>query len=171
MTTKESLYSLVQQANALSQALAESGGELTPELEALVAHLDISIPAKIDGYQVVLDRLDLESAYYKAKADYYAKIARGHGALKDRLKDAIKQSLCALGATEIRGVDSRFVLSTSTPALVIDESRLDKEYMLVTYSPDRERIKKDLKSGKKIAGAELRPSQALRSFANKRSQQ
>lgn len=166
----DSLYGLVQQANTISRMLAESGGEITPELEALMANVDVKMPEKIDGYHVVLERLEVEAKYWKDKSAAYALMAKAHTAMHDRIKDRLKDAMKALGVDEIKGHDVRFKLSNVKPALVIDESKLDPSYtMVVTETvPDKERIRAALTEGAKIQGAQLVQSQSLRPYLNKK---
>ena len=48
------LYELTAAQSAIEYALYENGGELTPELEAQLAETREALPAKIDGYNHIL---------------------------------------------------------------------------------------------------------------------
>lgn len=167
---QDTLFSLVQQANVISRMLAESGGEITPELDALMANVDVKLPEKIDGYHVVMERLEVEAKYWKDKSTAYALMAKAHTAIQEKIKERLKEAMKALGVDEIKGHDVRFKLSNVKPSLVIDEAKLDPSYtMVVTETvPDKERIRAALSEGARIPGAQLVPGQSLRPYLNKK---
>lgn len=167
----ESLYSLVAQANALSRMLAETGGEITPEIESLMSNVDVKLPEKVDGYAVVMERLELEAKYWKDKAASYSLMAKSLASLQDKLKERLKEAIKALGVDEIHGNDVRFKLSGVKPALVLDESKLDPSYLMTVTEtvPDKERIRAALQEGAEISGASLVQSVSLRSYLNKKA--
>lgn len=169
-TQKESLFSLVAQANQVTHLLAETGGEITPELEAMMTKVDVGIPAKIDAYKVVMERLEAESEYWKLKASQYSSMARSLQALSDKLNDSIKGAMKAMNLTEIAGNDYRFKLAAVKPSLKLDVDKLDKTYLTVvqTTVPDKERIRAALQEGAEITGASLETSVSLRSYLNKK---
>lgn len=166
----DNLYSLVQQANVLSRMLAETNGEITPEIDALMANVDVKLPEKVDGYAIVLERLEFEESYWKGKANAYALIAKAHKALQERLKDRLKEAIQALGTDEIKGNDVRFKLSRVKPALVLNELKLDPTYKMTVTElvPDKDRIRAALQEGAVIEGAELKESVSLRPYLNKK---
>lgn len=165
----ESLRALVAQATNLSTALIESGGELPPEMEAALTEIDVKLPIKIDGYAVIMERLEMESEYWKQKAELYVDISRGCLKARERLKESLKFAMGQLGADELKGIDVRFKLSNAKPKLVINEALLETGYLIAqTVSvPDKKRIEQDLKDGIAIEGAMFMESKSLRSYANK----
>lgn len=155
---KETLFNLVVQANSISQALCESGGELTPQLEALMAHVDTAFPAKVESYHIVMERMTVEAEYWKEKASVYLKIAKAHDALQERLKASIKDGMIALGKDEVMGESIRFKLSPTKGALVIsDETKLPDEYLMIETKkvPDKEKIRASLEAFATVPGASL----------------
>lgn len=172
MEQKQSLFEIVFQSQVLTQQIIEAGGELSPELEQALEQVDLAITAKVDGYNAVMDRLELEATYWKAKADMYSKIAKAHTAAQDRMKNAIKQAMQAMGKTEVCGDDVKFKLANAQPKLILDEAKIPKEFKMIvtTHVVDKERIKTALKEGFAVAGAQLEPSVALRAYVNKKEQ-
>lgn len=164
------LYAIVAEFNSITQKLVESGGELTPELEAMFDFNQVTLQTKVDNYAIIDERLALESDYWKAKADEMRKIAKGFESARKTLRDRLKDAMKAMGTDDLRGQDKRFKLSASKPALVIDESRLPKEFTMVISSivPDREKIQAAIADGFDVPGASLEPVTALRVYANKK---
>ncbi len=167
---KETLRTLVQQSNDLMSQLAEAGGELTPELESQLAHVELSLPEKIDSYSHLMDKLDLEIEMWKQKADFYYSIAKSCKNVKERLKENIKFAMQEMTVSEIKGNDVRFKLSNSKPTLLIDEELIDPLYtsQVTTTVIDKKRIEEDLKNGVPVAGARLVENVSLRTYANRR---
>lgn len=167
---KETLRTLVQQSNDLMMQLAESGGELTPELESQLANVELALPEKVDSYAHLIDRLDVEIETWKQKADFYSAIAKSCKNVKERLKENIKFAMQEMTVSEIKGNDVRFKLSSSKPSLQIDESLIDPLYtsQVTTTVIDKKRIEEDLKAGVPVAGARLIENVSLRTYANRR---
>lgn len=164
------LFELVAEANGITKAIIEAGGELSPELETALINIDLAMAEKVDGYDHVMERLEHEAEYWKAKADAYAKIAKAHANAKERMKNAIKSAMQAMEKTEVKGVDVRFKMTPVKPKLVIDQATLDPSYLMqvTTSVPDKERIEMALRLGDEVMGAKLEQSFALRSYANKK---
>ena len=164
----ESLFSLVSQANTLSRMLVETSGEITPEIEALMAHIDVSMPGKVDGYATVIERLEVEAQYWEDKANAYYQVAKAHKTLRERLLAAIKQAMIAMNTDELKGIDVKYKLSNSKPALVIGDD-LDPAWKLTITEvvADKERIRSALELGNIIKGAKLVAGKTLRRYMNK----
>lgn len=167
MTT---LNDLVATSHMISQNLIESGGEITPEIELILKDIDIKIPAKIDAYSHAIARLDMESAYWKSKAQDYQRIAKACERAVDTMKSNIKAAMYSLDQRSIEGNDVKFTLSATKPSLVIDESVLSDEWKMIVQEsvPDKERIRQALMAGAEIKGATLVAGDALRTSHNRK---
>lgn len=165
----DSLYALVAESQNMTRQLIENGGILTDEMELAIRNIEVKIPAKIDAYASVLDRMELEEEYWKAKAKQYQAIAKGCANVRDRIKDALKTAAEAMQTDELLGLDVRFKVTNSNPKLMIDQQLLSEDYLTrkVIFEPDNEKIKEDLKNGKEIDGAWLNVSKSIRVYANK----
>ena len=162
------LPALIQQAADLESRLAESGGELTPEVEAALSKVEL-IPEKVDAYAFILDRLKSATAYWQEEYRNSRAIAEACEKARDRLKLALKMAMKGAGLTDLNGVNKRFKLSDSGGSLVIDEGALPATYLMevVTLKPDKERIRAALEAGEKIPGAQIVPGTRLAAYANK----
>ena len=169
METKQSLRTLVEISNTVLNQLIESGGELTPEMEAQLAQVEINLPVKVDGYAAIMERLEMEEAYWKEKAAKFIAVARGCTNVRDRLKESLKFAMSELGTTEILGNDVKFKLSNSKPKMIIDPDTIDKAYTMqvTTTEIDKKRIEEDLKMGVPVQGARLEETKSIRQYVNK----
>lgn len=163
---KQSLADIVGQANAIEMKLMESGGELTPELEAALLQVDASLPEKLDGYDVVMARLAAAEKMWAARADEYARVASALSNAQSRMKERLKWAMGQMGKSEVSGNEVRFTLVNGKPKLVIN-GEVPEAYVTIvqTKQADKERIRADLEMGVKIPGASLEPTVQLRRYA------
>jgi len=164
---KSSLITLAKTVTELPVLLEESQGEITPEIEALMNITSAELVAKLDSYQFILERLDLEQQFAKDKAAQWSKVAKTFDSAKSRLKENIKEAMKQMQTTELVGEESRFVLTPVKPALNITEEDLTDSYKMIvqTTVPDKEKIRADLEMGVAVPGARLEQGFALRSYA------
>lgn len=165
----KTLKELVLDSSAIAQQLIENNGELTPELETALTENIQNLPSKIDGCQAVLERLENEAAYWKAKSDEFLAVSKTVSNTRERLRDYIKVTMLSNGVKELKGLDTRMCLQNSKPKLLIEESRLPEEYkrQVVSIEIDRDKIIQDLAAGVFVAGAIHQEVFALRSYVNK----
>lgn len=167
----QSLMSLTQEYQSIISKIIENGGELPAETEAQLANIETKMPAKVDAYAFVMDRLENEEEYWKAKAKEMQAVARGCENARDRIKENIKAAMIGLGQDELFGVDTRFKISNSKPKLVVDQNELTSEYITERkiYDPDTEKIIADLKAGKEVPGAHFEEVKGIRKYVNRGS--
>jgi len=164
----KALMVLVQESAALETALIESGGEITPEIEALLVVKDLHLPEKIDSYAMVTDRMDAVAQFYKLKADMFLRMAKSAESVIDRCEANIKAAMTAMATDEIKGNDIRYKLQKSPPACEIpDENLIDAGYKITQTitKVDKKRITEDLKLGVPVLGAKLTYGTSLRRYA------
>lgn len=164
MSTNKSLLELTGEYQRIMHLLMEAGGELTPEIEQeLTVHQEL-LAAKADRYDFILQHLESEEAHWKAQADRFARVARVCSAARERLRASIKGAMQQMGVTEITGESVAFKLTNNAPKLVLNETALDKEYVVETIvrEPNKDKIKGALKEGKEVIGAHFEPVVALR---------
>ena len=165
----KSLVEIVNQSRDIEQHLLENGGELTPEIEAMLALTDIQLPSKIDQYAYLLDRMSLIQDYYKQQAEKYAKFSKAAAQVQLRCKDNLHFAMAALNLREIEGFENKFKLVKSPPSVVIDdEHALDEKYKSteIVIKVNKKMIADDLKSGVDVVGAHTEQGESIRRFAN-----
>ena len=166
----KALQLIVNEVAQLEQMLIESGGEITPEIENMLAVKDVQLPEKIDGYYSIIERFELIQDFYKQKADAMSRLAKAASQVSDRCKDNLKLAMQELNVDELKGQDYRFKLSPSNPSVIIpDESLLDQSYTITktVTSIDKKRILEDLKLAVKVMGARLEENFSLRKYLNR----
>lgn len=168
---KTNLFEIVAQAQSIEKMIAEAGGELTPELEAALDNIDLTMATKVESYSYLVDRVCHEAMFWKGKAQQFTKLARALESVADRVEGNMKKAMIAMQKTEVLGESVRYVLSTTKGALVVDTAKLPDTYkMAVTeYVADKEKIRAALEKFEDVPGAKLEGGYSLRKYANKRS--
>lgn len=166
----KSLAEITKDAQSIELMLIESGGELTPELEAMLDANTDELAEKVDRYAHYIDRLERSEQYYSDKSEAYENIALGHENAILFLKDRIKSAMTALGASKIEGVEHKVSMSQTKGRLVLDEPNLSIKYVkeVRTLEPDKPRIRADLEAGQKIEGACIVYGHSLRITPNRK---
>lgn len=168
MDENKSLVVLVQEFAEMDRALIESGGELTPDLEAQMSITGENLKGKVDRYKLYMDHLDSRAEYFKA-IEYQARDARklfeNHN---NSLRANLKMAMDALGVADLYGNDWRFKLSSAKPKMLINEEELDPKYKkeVTTLVPNKELIEMDLSMGITVKGAYFESSHSLRNYVN-----
>jgi len=91
------LYDIPEVFRKIEEHLLETGGELTPELEALMTEAGIASAEKIENAWAVVKHLQAFSEAAKAEADRLSSRAKAADAAADRLKALILPAVTALG--------------------------------------------------------------------------
>lgn len=165
----KSLIVLAEEAAKIETALIESEGAITPELEAWLAQIDVSLPAKVENYSLLMDRMEALSDFYKSRADMLTKMARAANSVIERCEANLKIAMEKMQVDEIKGIDVRYKLQNSKPTVVIEnEDLIPGEYTTIVpiKKHDKTRMAEDLKMGVPVSGARLEAGKHLRRFAN-----
>jgi hypothetical protein len=158
----KSLPMLIREAGDIAALLAESGGEISPEIEALIDRSGQALAAKCDSYGFVLQALEAQeqlASQRKAEWDAFLKATeRSKANLKYRLLAAMQ----ALNVAELAGDQSTFRLQANPPSVVIEElSKLPAEFIVIEPPPppvqkiDKKAIADAIKAGREVPGARL----------------
>lgn len=150
--------------------IAEAGGELSPRLESMLEDVGKDLAQKTDSYVMVMDKLEAEEAFWKAKSDAFSKVARGCSLIREKMKERIRAAIELTGEDEVRGDDFRFKLSPSGKKLVIEEALVGEEWKMVVTERviDKDRIKMELEAGGTVTGCKLLETKSLRKYVNKK---
>lgn len=163
----KSLMSIVEQTADLETLLIESGGELTPEIEALLAVNEKELASKADGYAMVIERMEDIAQFYKRKAEALNKLAKAAEGVATGCKERIKFAMQTLNTNEIAGNDIRFKLQPTNPSCLIEnEDEVDPLYKkaVTEIKIDKKKIAEDLKLGVPVKGAKLIENLSLRTY-------
>jgi len=164
-----SLTEIINQVSEIEKQLADSGGELTPELEAMIVQVEISLPAKIDSYDYVIRKMSHAAEFYKERAQFFTKFSKSCENVGKKIKDSLKFRMLEMGLEELLGNEIRFKLRNNKPSVFIkDESLVPDKYRIAvtTYKIDNDKILADLKAGVDVPGAEILQSKSVLVYPN-----
>jgi len=161
----KTLFSLAIQ---LEQLIIENDGEVSEEIDAMIHITEKDLATKVDSYYHVIERMKSAAEYYRKEAEKLNKVRKACETVEDRLKAAIKETMLFTGTKELGGNKHVFKLSDSQPRLVItDEAKIPAQYQIIRTEIDRAGLRVDLIHGKKVEGAHLEQTSALRTSFNK----
>lgn len=131
MEGRMTLYQLAAEWQRIEDELWESGGELTPELEAEMTETRESLVRKVDGYHSLYRKLGSVKDAASAEIERLMKIKRAADKAQSRLKDRLKWNMDVLGIDMLEGTLCKIGRRKSS-RLNVDED--------VMLSPYRDRI-------------------------------
>ena len=179
-TSLLALASYARLVNEFECALLETGGEITPEIENMLStiidfacngtpeEIKARLASKIDAYHYFIEKMTASSEVLKAQADARYAVATSCSRLVKGLQERLKAAMEKLETTELSGYETRFKLSPTKKSLEINETELPTAWLMevVTYKPDKEKIRAMLESGGEIPGCKLVGGTALRKYLN-----
>lgn len=150
-----SLYNITTEQLRINELLEELEGELTPEIEEALIINEDNFLAKSEGY--------IESiAYFKAKQEAadvrikeYQRIKRIAENAEKRLKERMQWAMEVLGRDKVEVGLHKMSLRSSQAVNITNEAHIPNQYIKVETKIDKESLKRDLKAGLVIEGAEL----------------
>ena len=151
MTT---LYDIDEQLMWLSEALEESEGELTPELDAWLERTNESLETKVDAYAALIRELDARAEMRKNEARRLNELAKTDGNARDRLKGRL---LDFFERHKMQKLNTpRFALSVGNAGgvlplvLMCDAQELPEEFQRVEVKSDNEALRRALDDGEEL---------------------
>lgn len=164
----KSLVSIVAETVSIEKMLIESGGEVTPEMEAFLAVNAQELAEKVDGYDMIITRFKNLAEFYNQKAEFYLKISAQCVNTSEKLKKNIKLAMETLKVDEVKGNEVRFTLVKGQGSLKIKDPEMvpvEFKQEIIETVIDNARLKAACKLGP-VPGAEIEYNPSLRTFAN-----
>lgn len=156
-----SLYHITSEQLRINELLEESGGELTPEIEEALAINEENFLVKAEGY--------IESiAKYKALAEAadvrikeMQRIKKTAENIEKRLKERLLWAMNAMERDRVEVGARKLSIRNTTSVNITDEAHIPSYYIKVETKIDKDTIKRDLKNGIAVEGAELVTNQSI----------
>lgn len=149
------LVALALEAAEIARLLAESEGELSPDLEKRLDINTTQLLEKVDAYKFVMDEFESQASLWKARKQACDAIEKRFASQVDRMKDRIRVAMKEMGETEISGEFYRFQLRKGRPKLVIDdEDKIPPDFKMVVQTTviDKEKLTAALGDGFDVPG-------------------
>lgn len=156
-----SLYALTDEHRLICEAIEEAGGEITPEIEALLAINEQNFVAKAESYAEIIAKyaqLADNAGQRIAQLQQVKKVAEN---AQKRMKERILEAMLEYGLPKVECGLHKYSVRTSKAVEITDEAKLPTEYIKVATSVDKSALRADLLAGKVVEGAELRENKTI----------
>lgn len=150
-----SLFKITSEQVRINDMLMESGGELTPELEeALIINAE-NFQLKVEGYATSIHRFDALAEAADAEIKRLMAIKKSAQGAQKRLKDTLATAMEVFGYDKYDIGLHKLSFRSSQAVNILNEAHIPNQYIKVETKIDKESLKRDLKAGLVIEGAEL----------------
>jgi hypothetical protein len=143
------LHELAAEYRALQEAVIEAGGELSPELDQRLSHVEESIHRKVDALRVLIVENEAEHEKLSREAQYFQRRALTHKRAVESYRHWIMSAMEAAGLSR---AGERFPLriqANGRPTIEWTKLHADlpEEYRRVVVGVNLERAYQDYKYG------------------------
>lgn len=155
----------LQNADRLEGLLIESGGEITPEIQAELSVNPKTITELVDTKYIGLERLEMSALYFEKKEHEFKAIRTALQNASKFITSSIKEYMIENDKKELVGGEYQFKLSNSAPKVnILSEDRVPEAYKkeVVETQIDKKQIAEDLKKGFPVEGCVLEENYSLR---------
>ena len=155
------LYDAKHLSDKIEIALIESGGEITKDLEELLAFKNYTEKALADSVDVVAmtnERIEMAIDYYQQQIDSIKSLQDGLYKAKASLMANLENEMNRLGLNEINGLTKTISFRNNPPKVdSFNESIIPDEYKKITMieAIDKKLISEKLKNGIDVPGCRL----------------
>jgi hypothetical protein len=132
------LYELSEARAILDAWLEESEGELTPEIEALLAELDVSADEKIERVALYIRERKATAAAVEFEADRLKAIQKREERAAKSLTDYLTREMERLGKDKVNGLLCTVAFQKNPPAVqcLLSQEELRRHFIgTITNSP------------------------------------
>lgn len=156
-----SLYDLTSEHRLICDAIEEAGGEITPEIEAMLAINEENFLTKAEGYAEIIAKYAQMAEMAKARKAQLDTVQKVAENTVKRMKERIAQAMDTYGLPKVEVGLHKFSFRTSKAVEITDEAKIPNEYIKVATSVDKTKLRADLMAGVVIEGAELKDNKSL----------
>lgn len=151
----KTLFEITQEVIELASLLEE--GEFTPELEQQLKITRDELDSKAENYVKVIRSVEGDISVIDAEIKRLKEIRDGKTRVVDRMKEALSTAMTAFKVDKIETALMKLFFRKSESVEILDESLVPEQYKLsrVVVNPDKILIKKLIKSGEEVPGAEV----------------
>lgn len=155
------LYDITQDQQAIVALLEETGGELTPEIEAAMEITLEQLEAKAEGYgKVIFEYKAKEEALATEIARLTAKKKTAQN-IQQRMRDRIANALRVFDVDKLEAGTFRFSFRNSERVEISDLNTLPDKFIITEKKPDKKAVLAAIKAGETINGASISTNQTL----------
>lgn len=151
----KTLFEITKEVIELASLLEE--GEFTPELEQQLAITRDELDSKAENYVKVIRSVEGDISVIDTEIKRLKELRDGKTRVVDRMKDALSTAMTAFKVDKIETSLMKLFFRKSESIEILDETLVPEKYKLsrVVVNPDKILIKKLIKSGESVPGAEV----------------
>lgn len=161
MGEKISLYELTSEHRLICDAIEEAGGEITPEIEAMLAINEENFVSKAEGYAEIIAKYTILAENAKTRKAQCERVQRVAENAVKRMKERIAQAMEEYNLTKVEVGMHKLSFRTSQAVEITDEAKIPNDYIKVATSVDKKKLRDDLLAGVVVEGAELKMKKSL----------
>jgi hypothetical protein len=161
MGEKLSLYDLTSEHHLIMDAIEEAGGEITPEIEAMLAINEENFLTKAEGYAEIIAKYTILAENAKARKAKCERVQRVAENAVKRMKERIAQAMEEYNLPKVEVGMHKLSFRTSQAVEITDEAKIPNDYIKVATSVDKKKLRDDLLAGVVVEGAELKENKSL----------
>lgn len=156
------LYELKNDALRLQELLEDGTIDLETFQDTLES-IEFEIEEKADNYAKLMKNIDSDINGYEEEEKRLADRRRALEGKVKSMKDNLESSMIAINKKKFKTDYFSFNIQKNPPSVnVLDIDKISKDYFKVVESVDKTAIKKALKDGEIVEGAELVQTEGLR---------
>ncbi len=151
----KTLFEITQEVIELASLLEE--GEFTPELEQQLAITREELDSKAENYVKVIRSVEGDISVIDAEIKRLQEIKKAKTNVVDRMKEALSTAMTAFRVDKIETPLMKLFFRKSESVEILDENLIPEQYKLsrLVVNPDKILIKKLIKSGESVPGADV----------------
>lgn len=156
MTT--SLYDISADLKSIHDAIIESDGELSPDLEASLDRLNLQLSNKVHGLGKWIFNLESNESAIQAEIDRLERKKKSVTNLHVRLHNYVEFCMIKADVKKLEFPLFSPRIQKNPPSVeILDEQKIPAKYVKIKQESviDKKQLLADLKSGDEIEGAEL----------------
>lgn len=161
MGEKLTLYELTSEHHLIMDAIEEAGGEITPEIEAMLAINEDNFLTKAEGYAEIIAKYTILAENAKTRKAQCERVQRVAENAVKRMKERIAQAMEEYNLPKVEVGMHKLSFRTSQAVEITDEAKIPNGYIKVTTSVDKKKLRDDLLAGVVVEGAELKMKKSL----------
>lgn len=161
MSNKLSLYELTSEHRLICDAIEEAGGEITPEIEAMLAINADNFVDKANGYCEIIAKYAQMASLASERIEQLQRVKRVAENTAKRMKERIAQAMEEYNLPKVEIGMHKISFRTSQQVEVTDQAKIPNIYIKVSTSVDKKALREDLLNGVVVEGAELKTNKTL----------
>lgn len=161
MGEKLTLYELTEEHHLIMDAIEEAGGEITPEIEAMLAINEENFVSKAEGYAEIIAKYTILAENAKTRKAQCERVQRVAENAVKRMKERIAQAMEEYNLPKVEIGMHKLSFRTSQAVEITDEAKIPNDYIKVATSVDKKKLRDDLLAGVVVEGAELKMKKSL----------